>query len=212
MLKDFKSFVGPFATLFAGNVPRTFATKQKTIFNDVDEFCKQNESFSQKNRLLLSLISRQADKLSQEHIKTAAKMLSDGDSNVQKNIETFLEKLQDSKFDFTFNPCILIIDEHLDHMFWESLCLNPLQEVCRVSSLFTLSKLYKKYKSSIKNGYVILNIKKGNAVVNPDDNLPQNEKRMKLFFDYWMPSWNVLYKTRPAHEELEKFFKSDCYM
>ncbi|KAL5284738.1 ESPL1.2 family protein [Megaselia abdita] len=97
-------------------------------------------------------------------------------------------------------------------MFWESICLNQFQEVCRISSLFTLSKLYKKYKSMIKNGYVVLNIKNGNGVVNPDNNLPQNEKRMKLFFDYWMPSWNILYNTRPTQEQLEEFYKSDCYI
>lgn len=212
MLKDFKSVVGPYAALFAGNVPRTCYAKQNNLFKLVDNFCDEHETISQRNRIILSLIARQGDNLSEDHIKTAAEILSDGKANLSKSIETFLKKIQLSKYDWSFNSCILIIDELLDHMFWESLCLNPLQEVCRVSCLFTLSKLYKKYKSSMKNGYLILNIKKGNAVVNADNNLPRTAKRMKLFFDYYLPSWNVVYNTRPTHEQLGEFYKSDCYM
>lgn len=212
VLKVFKNVIGPFATLFTGNVPKTSTTKQKHLFKDVDDFCDRFKTISTENRVILSLMLRQVDKLSDEHIKSAAKFLSEGDKKIENSIEAFMKKSQLLKLDMTFHPCILIIDEHLDHMFWESLCLNPLQEICRISSLHTLYKLYRKYKHTIKNGYVVLNIKAGNAVVNPDDNLPHNEKRMKLFFDYWMPSWKVLYKTRPSHEQLEEFFKSDCYM
>lgn len=198
--------------LFAGNVSNTCSLKQKKLFKKVDDFCDKQHLISQKNRIMLSLIARQVDELSEDHIRSAAKILSSGYTRVEISIESFLKEIQATKSEWDFKSCILIIDEFLDHMFWEALCLNPLQEVCRVSCLFTLSKLYKKYKSSIRNGYVVLNIKKGNAVVNPDNNLPQNEKRMKLFFDYCMPSWNVVYNTRPTHEQLEEFYKSDCYM
>lgn len=212
MLEEFQNVIGPFAALFAGNVPRTCLAKQKSLFKEVDDLCDKFETFSQQDRLLLSLISRQANKLLPKHISTAAKMLSNGKTKVEKSIETFLKKISLYKYDWVFSPCIIIVDEHLDHMFWETLCLNPLQEVCRISCLTTLSKLYNKYKTLIKNGYLCLNIKKGNAVVNPDNNLPQNEKRMKLFFDYWMPSWNVLYNSKPTIDQLKDFLSSDCYM
>lgn len=210
--RSFKNFLGPFATLFAGNVPRNCNTQQKKIFQEVDEFCDRFPKISTRNRVFLSLFSRQVDKLRPEDIKMAGKLLSEGDTNLQESIEAFLSKNQLLKNDLTFNQCILIIDEHLDHMYWESLCLNPLQEVCRFSCFDTLAKLYKKYESNIKNGYLAINIKNGTAVVNPDGNLPDNEKRMKLFFEYWMPSWNVLFNTKPTPEDFEKFFQSDCYM
>uniref|UniRef100_T1GBX4 separase n=1 Tax=Megaselia scalaris TaxID=36166 RepID=T1GBX4_MEGSC len=167
--RSFKNFLGPFATLFAGNVPRNCSTQQKKIFQEVDEFCDRFPKISTRNRVFLSLFSRQVDKLRPEDIKMAGKLLSEGDTNLQ-------------------------------------------EKVCRFSCFDTLAKLYKKYEPNIKNGYLAINIKNGTAVVNPDGNLPDNEKRMKLFFEYWMPSWNVLFNTKPTPEDFEKFFQSDCYI
>ncbi|XP_055910933.1 separin [Eupeodes corollae] len=228
-IAELKTFMGPWISLLCGNVKTRFVQKQQNIFKKVDKFCDSNDIECQQQRVLLSLLAQQRHLLTDEHIKQASTALAmegddDGNGNgsasegdgeeetptTSRLIYEFLMKLP-SEDEIAFGPCILILDERIDHFYWE--VLNPWQELCRMSSFHILVRLYERYKSKIKNGYLMVDVENGRCVVNPDSNLPNMEERMKSFFNYWLPNWKCTYNVVPKMEDYMKLFEeADCYV
>ncbi|XP_055841810.1 separin homolog sep-1 isoform X2 [Episyrphus balteatus] len=223
-IAELKTFMGPWISLLCGNVKPPFKDKQHKIFKAVDKFCDSNDIECQEQRVLLSLLAQQRHLLTDEHIKQAstavvAMMAGDGDEGAdgeEENLTTsrviyeFLMKLP-SEDGIAFGPCILILDERIDHFYWE--VLNPWQELCRISSFHILVGLYERYKSKIKKGYLMADVENGRCVINPDSNLPNMEERMKNFFNYWLPNWKCTYNIVPKMEDYRKLFdEADCYV
>lgn len=222
-IAELKAFIGPWFTLLCGNVKPLYKDKQQKIFKAVDKFCDSKNIDCEQQRVLLSLLVQQRHLLTDEHIKQASSALvamatatGEDDIDEEENLTTslviyeFLQKLQ-SDDEIEFGPCILILDERIDHFYWE--VLNPRQELCRMSSFDILIRLYERYKAKIKNGYLMMDVENGRCVVNPDSNLPNTEERMKSFFNYWLPNWKCTYNVVPKMEDFVKIFdEADCYV
>ncbi|KAL1512471.1 hypothetical protein ABEB36_002056 [Hypothenemus hampei] len=107
------------------------------------------------------------------------------------------------------NPLILVIDECLDVIPWESLQILKHDPICRMPSLHFVYFLFKEYESSIENGYkVITDYNNGNYVVNPDGNLDLMEKRIMAFLKHWMPEWKGINSRMPTNTEFNDLLKS----
>ncbi|XP_036335513.1 separin-like isoform X1 [Rhagoletis pomonella] len=232
-LKELKNFFFPWSFLFTGQ-PYTrspteaalLLSKQRKAFAKVDDFCNEYHWESQE-RVLLSLTAMKVESLSELEIhKICALLTSNG--REQSSAAKLLLKLQTASAEAredvgsdTSNgtkepsihhyPCILIVDERLDHFFWEE--LNVQQEYCRVSSLQCLWRLHTLYRERIHSGYLRVNITDGGCLLNPDNNLPKTEMRMRCFFEFWQPNWLKKVAQKPTQDELlNDFFKRSCYV
>lgn len=78
----------------------------------------------------------------------------------------------------------------------------PNQELTRISSLTVLFEIYEKYKDSISNGYLKVNLQKGNCVINPDSTLNNMQERMSGFLNYWLPHYNCVFGSIPKKDEM----------
>ncbi|XP_053953127.1 uncharacterized protein LOC128859970 [Anastrepha ludens] len=229
-LQELKNFFFPWSFLFSGQPyikspceAATLLTRQKNAFASVDDFCNENRWESQE-RVLLSLTAMNIDTLSELEIHAICALLTTN-SREQSNAAKLLLKLQNAPeenvegdtngnpkiLSLHYYPCILIVDERLDHFFWEE--LNVQQEFCRVNSLQCLWRLHSLYCEHIQSGYLLVNITDGGCLVNPDNNLPKTEMRMRCFFEYWLPNWLKKIGQKPTQDELLKdFFKRSCYV
>ncbi|XP_067613568.1 uncharacterized protein Sse isoform X2 [Eurosta solidaginis] len=224
-LKELKNFFFPWSFLFTGQ-PYPSTPADVAAFASVDDFCNGCRWESQE-RVLLSLTAIHVDSLSELEIHAICALLTTS-GREQSIAAKLLLKLQSAFAVAEANmdndtqngtkptstnhyPCILIVDESLDHFFWEE--LNVKQEFCRVNSLQCLWHLYRLYGERIHKGYLSVNIKEGGCLVNPDNNLPKTEKRMRCFFDHWLPHWLRKVAEKPTQDELlNDFFKRSCYV
>ncbi|XP_020713893.1 separin isoform X2 [Ceratitis capitata] len=235
-LKDLKNFFFPWSFLFTGQPyirpsaeATALAAKQRKAFATVDGFCNEYHWDTQA-RVLLSLTAFNVDLLSELEIHAICGLLT-SNSREKSNAAKLLLQLQNAapaecpegnaESDNNSNsarrpsthhyPCILIVDERLDHFFWEE--LNVQQEYSRVNSLQCLWRLHNLYADRMHKGYLCVDIIDGGCLVNPDNNLPKTEMRMRCFFDYWLPNWLKKIAQKPTQEELLKdFFKRSCYV
>ncbi|XP_044746483.1 separin [Coccinella septempunctata] len=99
------------------------------------------------------------------------------------------------------HPVILIIDEALDAFPWEMISTLNGQPSSRMSSLHLLYAMYKAHEDSIIGGYKIISSCNGNFILNPGLDLQLMEKRLKTFFDYWLPEWNGMAGKTPSSKE-----------
>ena len=124
---------------------------------------------------LIHMLARRVDLQSPEAIFYAITRIlkdkpkvsySDTTLNGLYDLLTYI-KQEYSYDDLETYPVILIVDELLDQLPFEM--INPNQEIARVSSFQILKTLYKKYSSSIKNGYLRCNFQQTSAIVNPGE-------------------------------------------
>ncbi|XP_075162614.1 extra spindle pole bodies like 1, separase [Haematobia irritans] len=214
--EDLKTFFFPWRFLFSGIVSRPSEAS-----NDFNERCNIIERFSNvhqldyQSKILLSLAALNIGELSSLEIVGICTILLQNEEQRELAIDMLNEMQQQSLDDLSKKephyPCILVIDERLDHFFWEE--LNVYQEFTRFNSLQCLWRLYEYYKKDIVNGYLQVNITNGGCILNPDQNLNQMEERMRSFVKYWMPHWKLLVGQRPTTEELSNnFYKRNCYV
>ncbi|TMW53544.1 hypothetical protein DOY81_001308 [Sarcophaga bullata] len=212
---DLCKFFYPWTFLFTGlpysdEVQKTMRQRWKSV----DEFCDLHK-WENAERVLLSLAASNIEQLDTVQIDDICSILT-GDSNQQKLAFEVLKRIQENNGSDNIErsknfPCILIVDERLDHFFWEEINVN--QDFTRINSVQCLWRLYYHYRSQIKNGYLCVNIKDGACLLNPDKNLPKMESRMLSFFEYWTPHWTMLVGKRPTQDELlNKFLSRSCYV
>ncbi|KAL9913380.1 separin-like [Glossina fuscipes] len=220
---DLKSFLFPWSFLFTG-IPNTVFTAGNNIYElwrNIDTFCDQYQ-WNDQSRVLLSLAALNAHSLINTQIEDVCTSLTD-DSKQRAMAFDLLEQIREQQQlktavvdlpkndDNRYFPCVLIVDERLDHFYWEE--INICQEFTRASSFQSLWRLYYYYRKNIEHGYVKVSITDGACLINPDKNLSKMELRMSTFFDYWLPHWKKIVARKPTNEE---FFKDllarSCYV
>lgn len=201
----------PWIFLFTGEFADSLSAKHEAvIFKKIDEFAVRHKC-TLENRILLSLIGRRIDLMQPEAIYRACVYLENGDMEKVKETFLFLSKLKEnfalSAFEFPL-PCLLIVDELMDHIFWEMQNID--QGFCRLSSLDILMRLFENHKDSVKNGYLEVYITTGTAVINPESNLPVMEKRITQFAEQCLPKdFNLIVGKKPEKEEISKALGTD---
>ncbi|KAL9904194.1 LOW QUALITY PROTEIN: extra spindle pole bodies like 1, separase [Glossina fuscipes fuscipes] len=177
------------------------------LWRNIDTFCDQYQ-WNDQSRVLLSLAALNAHSLMNnqiEHFMQRAKAFGlleqIREQQQQQTAVVDLTKNGDDK-KHRYIPCILIVDERLDHFYWEE--INICQEFTRASSLQSPWRLYYYYRENIEHGYVKVSITDGVCVINPDKSLPRMKMHMSTFFDYWLPHWKKTVDRKPTNEE---FFK-----
>lgn len=93
----------------------------------------------------------------------------------------------------------------LDFIAFEMMEILQNHPVTRFPSLHMAYALYKEHEDTIENGCKVIELKKntGSFIVNPSNNLPDLEKRMRLFNDYWLPHWTGTYNVYPDEKTFE---------
>lgn len=87
------------------------------------------------------------------------------------------------------------------------------QPVSRMPSFHLLYALYKTHEDTIVDGYkIISDYNNGKFILNPGLDLKLMERRMKSFFDYWLPEWNGLSGQTPTSTEfLDLVTSAQCF-
>lgn len=216
LIEEMKIWLGPWITLFSGKIKdlNGGAAFEEKVYEQIDAFCSAKNMLTTEQYILLCVVARRLDLLSSENIKQAA-------NDIAKTKEEYLEimkllaRLKTTLFrkKFDYYPCILVLDEWLDTFPWEM--LNPYQEFTRFSSLYLLFDLYDKYKDEISDGYLRMQIKTGNILINPNDDpkLDTMTKRISDFFSYWVPDWKQFERKVPNEKEISDLVTSaDAYV
>ncbi|KAH8379947.1 hypothetical protein KR009_008130 [Drosophila setifemur] len=219
LLTDLRGIVSPYLFLFFGKRYKCSAVQKQTkiVYTRVDDFCLVNQ-WTNHQRVLLSQAALHANRLAAADLKLICHELTSSDKEIQSVYDmlkgfasewTQLEeqqKLVSKRF-----PTILVVDERLDHLHWEQLL--TVQEFTRIKSLHCLWRLFQYHKANINHGYYTTNIKKGMCIINPDADLVNSGRRLRGFFEYWLPHWRHLFETVPTAEVMMKqAYQADCFV
>jgi separase len=219
VIKLLTSFFGPWKALLTGNFKnRKSIETENEIRKQVIEFLNK-KNFTDYQEKLIHLIARRTDLLSNQQIFVAITYILQDKSNLGYNdvdLNDLYDHLtwikQEYKYEDTSTyPCILIIDELLDQMPFEM--INPQQEFTRICSFSGLKQLLEHHCNSIdNNGYLMTPTANCQAIVNPDQSLTKMEDRLRNFFNYWLPSWKVMYNQMPSKEQFHDILsQSDIF-
>ncbi|XP_021934504.1 separin isoform X2 [Zootermopsis nevadensis] len=120
-----------------------------------------------------------------------------------KNLTQQLSKLPDAVRLRTTrrHPVILLLDEELELFPWEMLTVIQDHPVCRVPNLHILYALYKAHEDNISGGRLQVDAEFGYYIVNPEQNLPRNERRLRPFLTSRAPSWKGTFGVLPSSEQ-----------
>ncbi|XP_055313035.1 uncharacterized protein LOC129574695 [Sitodiplosis mosellana] len=206
LVADMATWLGPWITLLSGKIKgKAGEDFEQKIFEDVDKFAGELGWMTPDQVILLSLMARRIDLLDNGKIEQAARDIAPSYKDSCR-IEKFLLELKaKTPFkDFTYYPCILVIDEILDQMPWEMVLTS--QEFTRVHSIYLLFDLYERYKDQIDDGYLKMSIKNGFSMINPnnDDKLNDMCKRMTQFYDNCLPNWERIERIVPSAEKISE--------
>lgn len=205
IVNNLTSFLGPWICALTGNFKSRKAIEtENEIRKKVMEFLSTRSHLNDYQQKLIHLVARRTDLLSHQQIFIAITYIlgdkpnlgySDIDLNDLYDHLTWIK--QQYKYDDTStHPVILIVDELLDQLPFEM--VNTQQDFTRICSFSNLKRLWDAHNASMdNNGNVHVSLSNCQGIVNPDTTLNSMEERMKKFFNYWLPSWNVFYKTKP---------------
>lgn len=212
------SFFGPWIVALTGNFKsRKSIETENEIRKRVMEFLDARiNNFDDYQQKLIHLVARRSDLLTHQQIFVAITYIlqdkpdfgySDVDLNDLYDHLTWIK--QEYKYeDTSTHPCILIVDELLDHLPLEM--VNTNQEFTRICSFTNLKRLWECNSHLIDNiGYVLSPTANCQAIVNPDGSLTAMEDRLRTFYSYWLPSWKVFYREKPTSENYSEML-SQC--
>ncbi|XP_076290661.1 extra spindle pole bodies like 1, separase isoform X2 [Lasioglossum baleicum] len=167
-----------------------------------------HKDISKRSKWLLKKVALTGCFLTREEIACAVKYVLPGHDKLAHNIILSiygkLSSINELK-DAVRKTLILIVDEHMDYIPFESMKMIKCHPVTRFPSLHIVYALFKEHESTIENGCKIIKIKDdmGMCIVNPSGNLSKMEKRMRLFIEYWLPNWKSWYNVEPQVEVFE---------
>lgn len=111
------------------------------------------------------------------------------------------------------HPVILILDEKLESIPFESLETLKSHPVTRMPSLHFVHGLYLVHEDSIENGVKLLDSKLGFYVINPSQDLNAMEERMTNFLLPRVPFWKgVVGERLPTDEWCEALKEHDLFI
>lgn len=215
LVTDMAKWLGPWVTLMSGKIKSKAGEDfERKLFEEVKRFTIDIEWIKPDQIVLLKLMARRIDLLDNEKIEQAAGDIAKNKEEYRR-IKQFLTELKaKTPFkDFTYYPCILVIDEILDQMPWEMLLTS--QEFTRVHSIYHLFDLHKRYKHQIDDGYLKISMKHGFTMINPtnDDKLNDMHSRMNKFYDDSLPKWERFERITPPFEQIsECLAKNDLFV
>ncbi|XP_030373134.1 separin [Scaptodrosophila lebanonensis] len=220
LLEKLRNCMLPYGFLFFGKRYDCEAVQTQTlaVIQSVDALCDKY-GWSIHQRIILSQAAMHANNLSQAEISMACYELAANNELECQSIYNLLktcakdwqrierqQPLSSRRF-----PTIMVVDERLDHIHWEQ--LKPTQEFTRIKSLHSLWRLYKFHKPSIRHGYLVVNVQRGMCVINPDGDLPNSGRRLRGFFEHWLPQWRHLFEVVPTEETVvSEAYNADCFV
>ncbi|KAG4072953.1 hypothetical protein HA402_006633 [Bradysia odoriphaga] len=211
IVSKFKKLLGPWIVCFSGKSKSS--SDDTEIIKKLDLFLAQSQHrFSKRQQMLICLIVRRISMLTKENVKEAALYISKTKYEYWDLWDFFEELKKASKNEPNSYPVILVVDEHIDHMFWE-MC-NVHQEFTRVDSMATLLKLFFHHQDNISEGYFNVKGKKIGAVLNPDRTLKGFSSMMHPFIKT-LPTatCNFLVEKEPGFSDLKSMLtNSDVYV
>ncbi|XP_043252364.1 separin isoform X1 [Colletes gigas] len=166
---------------------------------------------------LLKKIALGACFLTREEIAYAVKYVLSGYDKLADNIILSiygkLSCIQELK-DATRKTLVLIVDEHMDYIPFESMKILQCHPITRFPSLHVAHALFKEHESTMKNGCKIITVKNdmGTCIVNPSGNLCKMEKRIRLFIEHWLPNWKSSYGVEPQEIFKDTLINRDILM
>ncbi|KAF7393198.1 hypothetical protein HZH66_009031 [Vespula vulgaris] len=164
--------------------------------------CTSCDYICPRTKWLLKKISLGACFLTREEIARAVKYVLCNHEKLAENvILSIYGKLLDLQIlrNAKRKTLVLIIDEHMDFLPFESIEILKNNPVTRFSSIYVAYALFKQHENTIKDGCKIIKAKDnlGTCIVNPSGDLYKMEKRLELFINYWLTNWKSLYNTKP---------------
>ncbi|KAJ6635711.1 Separin [Pseudolycoriella hygida] len=202
IVKKMKDLLGPWIVCFSGKSRPEYKQIDNDTIAIVDKLLASSRNrYSDFQKTLICLIALRVYMITEDDIDEAAYQIADS-SEQQWDLQSIFRKLQlkvKNRVERTY-PVILVVDEHIDFMYWE-MC-NPSQEFTRVDSIFLLLTLYFHHKNNISEGY--FNIKersedasmfreldpngppklyKACAVIDPDLSLNYFQKKVGSFVE-----------------------------
>nr|XP_034193112.1 separin [Osmia lignaria] len=170
--------------------------------------CRRSKNMPERSRWLLRKIALAACFLTREEIARAVMYVLPDHDRLAKNVIlsiygklSCIEELKDA----IRKTLVLIVDEHMDYIPFESMEILKCHPVTRFPSLHIAYALFKEHESTMENGCKIIKVKNdmGTCIVNPSGNLIKMEKRMRLFIEYWLPQWKSWYNVEPREDVFE---------
>ncbi|XP_057339275.1 separin [Microplitis mediator] len=181
----------------------------KSLHDMIDKLIADDsthERVSPKVRWLLKKITTCSYCLSKTEIKRAINYILADNQKLAKNIilsihgrQKEITKLRNEKR----KTLVLVIDEHMDYLPFEAMSLLKKQPVTRFSCVHLAYAMFKEHEDTIEEGCKVVDYRKElcTFIVNPENNLPRMEARLKLFLKYWLSDWKGLYNRRPDQGE-----------
>nr|XP_033342266.1 separin isoform X1 [Megalopta genalis] len=169
---------------------------------------KNHKNISKRTKWLLRKVALTACFLTREEIARAVKYVLTGYDKLANNIILSIYgklKIMEEIKNAVRKTLVLIVDEHMDYIPFESMEIVNCHPITRFPSLHIVYALFKEHENTIENGCKIIKIKNdmGTCIVNPSNDLPKMEKRLRLFIEYWLPNWKSLYNVEPEVDVFE---------
>lgn len=194
--------------LLGNYIDEKLSAEVYSIIDNVIE--EENMTISDRSRMILYQIMNAVVQLTNVEIK-----------NILKEVDCSIEEM--NKFESVINKyklngshlmlkkrhsVLLILDEHLECLPWETIPCLKRHPVSRVSSVHIVHRLYHKHKDSIQNG--LMKIKnQGYYILNPDKTLSNAEKRMSSFLKERNVNWDGIQSQEPTSEQFSSLLKKN---
>ncbi|VVC26326.1 SEPARIN core domain [Cinara cedri] len=183
--------------LLGNYVDEKLAANVYSIIDNIIE--KEKITISDRTRMLLYQITNASIQLTNVEIKNVLREL---DCSIDDKIkfENAIIAYQSSSSNLMLkkrHPVLLILDEHLECLPWETIPYLKRHPISRVSSVHIVHSLYTKHKDSIENG--LMKIKnQGYYILNPDKSLFNAEQRISSFLKERQINWPGIKSQEPT--------------
>ncbi|XP_050439007.1 uncharacterized protein LOC126844674 isoform X2 [Adelges cooleyi] len=192
--------------LMGNYVDKKLAAEVHDIIDNVIE--KEKITISDRSRMILYQITNAAVQLNEIELDYVLREVDC--TNEEKNkfqIAINMYRLNGSHLVLKKrHPVMLILDEHLECLPWETIPCLKRHPVSRISSVHIAHRLFIKHKKSIRNGLMEIS-SKGYYMFNTDKTLPNAEKRMLTFLRERSIDWQGIKSEEPSADKFTKILQ-----